>query len=111
MRTIASSLLVAAVLLFGFACDKGVSVSKIEPNTGNVVGGDFVTIYGTGLKPGVTVHFGKRECQIVVIEAGKRMRVKTPSGPRGPIDVVVTDENGKTFLIKNGFTYISQLGR
>lgn len=108
MRTIAPSLLVAAVLLCVSGCDKGVSVSKIEPNTGNVSGGDTVTIHGSGLKPGMTVHFGKRECQIVVIEAGRKIRVKTPSGPEGPVDVVVTDENGKTFLIKQGFSYHSQ---
>lgn len=107
MRAIASGLLVAAVLLLAPACDKGVSITKIEPNTGNVAGGDFATIHGSGLKPGMTVHFGKRECQIVVIEAGQRIRVKTPSGPEGPVDVVVTDENGKTFLIKEGFRYHS----
>ena len=112
LRSVVISLLAAVVLVGVLGCQKGTSISKLEPNTGNVSGGDTITIYGNGLKPGVTVHFGKRECQVVVVDqSGKSMRVKTPSGAEGPVDVIITDDDGKTFMLKEGFRYHSQVGK
>jgi hypothetical protein len=86
-------------------CDSDTQIKTIEPTFGNVAGNDDVFIVGAGFKPGLTITFGKHEVKNVVIESPTRMRVKTPSGVEGKVDVVITRDDGKTFLVKNGFTY------
>jgi hypothetical protein len=98
-----------AVVLFSLfsACKSGTRVDSLEPDHGNVSGNDSVVILGGGFKPGMTVYFGKRQADKVVIEAPGRIRVKTPSGPAGQVDVVIVDPDGKSFGLQNGFSYHS----
>ncbi len=99
-------ILVSAVFALA-ACEKGGDkVTAIEPNFGNISGNDDVVIVGSGFKPGMTVHFGEHQAKSVVIDtAGKQIRVKTPSGVEGKVDVIVTSEDGRTMGLPAGFTY------
>lgn len=96
----------ALTLSTASACDDGKKgITRIEPNFGNVSGGDTVVLYGKGFKPGLSVKFGRRTARNVIIEADTRIRVTTPSGPEGAVDILVTDESGEATKLAKAFTY------
>ena len=102
-------LCIALLLILAFAlagCEKGGNrISKIEPNFGNISGRDDVVITGNGFKPGMTVFFGSHQATSLVIDTAKQIRVKTPSGAEGKVDVILTTEDGRTFGLPSGFEY------
>jgi hypothetical protein len=102
-RTILFALLLATPFA---ACDDGKKgIKRIEPSFGNVAGGDTVVLHGKGFKPGLSVKFGKRKARNVVIESDTKIRVKTPSGPEGKVDVFVTNQSGEVTKLSGAFTY------
>ncbi len=96
-------------LFFGFVmgCQSGTKITSVEPNFGNVAGNDDVVIQGNGFKPGMVVRFGKNEVKNVIIDSPTQVRIKTPSGVEGKVDVIIILEDGNTLMLKNGFTYTS----
>lgn len=107
-RGLVRVVMIALALVFGFSaggCDDKKGIRQIEPNFGNVAGNDDVSIIGKGFKPGIEVRIGGRKANNIVIESDTKIRIKTPSGAEGTADVSVTDENGKTVLLKKAFTY------
>lgn len=87
------------------ACDSAPGIKSLEPAFGNVSGGDTVVIHGGGFQTGMSVQFGKHEVKHVTVQPPSQLRVKTPSGADGWVDVVVTRDDGKTFMLKKGFEY------
>ena len=81
-------------------------ITSVEPAFGNVAGNDDVVIHGGGFKPGLVVQFGKSQVKGIVIDADNRIRVKTPAGVEGKVDVIVVRDDGKTLVLSNGFTYM-----
>jgi hypothetical protein len=98
-------LVVVALLGLVTGCESGTKIKSVEPNFGNVAGNDDVVIVGTGFKHGMQVHFGKREAKNVVTEGPTRILVKTPPGVEGKIDVTITRDDGRTIVLRDGFTY------
>jgi IPT/TIG domain len=99
------------VLAAGACEQKGgpVNVDRVEPGTGTTMGGDLITIVGSGFEPGKTqadVLFGRRKAENIIIASSTTINVVTPAGERGPIDVSVMFHDGKAFKIANGFKYI-----
>jgi IPT/TIG domain len=111
MRRIA----MAAAALALAACSNELKVSETDPNTGTFNGGEEVTIRGNGFQPGragVTVKFGRRDAQAVVVESDSKIKVQTPAGDKNTtVDVSVVFDDGKAFLLKNGFKYIDNTQR
>ena len=103
-RAFSITLVLLAVGLLG-ACEKGVKLKELQPPFGNIAGNDDVVLVGNGFKPGMTVQFGKRQVKTIVVESSTRIRVKTPGGPEGKVDVVLTDETGASYVLKDGFSY------
>jgi len=107
MRKMVSALMLFAVALLFVGCERGTQIKSVEPNFGNVAGKDDVVIHGSGFKEGMVVQFGKNQVKNVIIDSPNRIRVKTPSGVEGKTDVVIIRDDGKTFVLKDGFTYQS----
>ena len=105
MRTVLPLFILAIAIAIAGCTKSGNHISGIEPNFGNVSGSDDVIIKGNGFKPGMTVHFGPHQATSVIIDSATRIRVKTPSGPEGKVDVILTTEDGQTFGAPNGFEY------
>jgi hypothetical protein len=104
--------LTTALSFLGFmaACDqKGpLKVDRVEPPEGIVGGGDSVNIVGSGFQPGKTqveVRFGRRRSENVVIASSNKITVVTPAGDKGPVDVVLSFDDGNQFKIPSGFKY------
>lgn len=101
-----TALLSALLLTFVLAsCDQKDGVKEVQPNFGNVSGKDDVVLIGKGFKPGLTVTFGKKSATGIVVESDTKVRLKTPSGPEGKVDIYITDASGKTVMLKEAFTY------
>ena len=108
--------LAVSVAAFAFvastACmQKGgpVKVDSIEPSQGTTGGGEEISIVGGGFQPGKTqaeVKFGRKKCETVTIASTSKIRVVTPPGEKGPVDVSVMFDDGSAFKIPNGFRYV-----
>jgi hypothetical protein len=92
------------------ACSNELKVSEIEPPQGTSGGGEEVIIHGNGFQPGragVSVRFGRRDGSNVVVESASKIKVTTPAGDKSTsVDVAVTFDDGKAFVLKSGFTYL-----
>ncbi len=101
-----------AVAFLGFlgACEENqLRVDRVDPPEGINAGGDHVNIIGAGFEPGKTqvrVLFGSHVAEQVVISSKGKINVVTPSGDKGPVDILLDFDNGKRFKIANGFRYV-----
>ena len=108
MRRISTVLGVCALLS---ACSSGggdLKVSSVEPAVGTVNGSENVMLMGSGFQPGktsCTVRFGVKEAANVTIVSESKIQVTTPANDPGPVDVLVTFDDGRTFKLGGGFTF------
>lgn len=97
-------------LLGGAACSNELKVTEAEPAHGTYNGGEEVIIKGNGFQPGrsgVTVRFGRREAGSVAVASSDKIKVLTPPGDKNTtVDISVVFDDGRAFLVKNGFRYI-----
>lgn len=97
---------------FSAACQQSggpIKIEKIEPPQGTTAGGEEVTIMGGGFQPGKTqaeVRFGRKKSEIVTIASVGKIKVVTPVGDKGPVDVTVAFDDGTVFKLANGFRYV-----
>ena len=86
-----------------------VKIDKIEPPQGTTAGGEEVTIMGGGFLPGKTqaeVRFGRKKSEVVTIASTGKIKVVTPVGDKGPVDVTIAFDDGRAFKLSNGFRYV-----
>jgi hypothetical protein len=111
MRRIA----IALTLLGLSACSNELKVSEVDPPQGTFTGGEEVVIKGNGFQPGrggVTVKFGRHEAPSVAIESTDKIKVQTPAGDKNTqVDISVVFDDGKAFMLKNGFRYLDNTQR
>ena len=91
-------------------CSNELKVSEVDPPQGTFMGGEEVFIRGNGFQPGrggVSVRFGRREAQNVVVESATAIKVTTPAGDKSTAaDVSVVFDDGKAFVLKGAFMFI-----
>ena len=94
------------------ACQQGggtLKVDKVEPPQGTTAGGEEITIHGEGFQPGKTqaeVRFGRKKSEVVTIASTAKIKVVTPAGDKGPVDVTIAFDDGRAFKLTNGFRYV-----
>ncbi len=81
------------------------NVSKISPATGLLSGGTVVTILGTDFANGITVKFGATDAASVTFVSGTELRVVAPAHALGTVNVIVTNPDGSTKTVTNGFRF------
>lgn len=86
-------------------------VDAITPNYGSPLGGTEVTITGSNFPPAgqVGVTFGGIEATVTEVADGY-IKVTTPAGAPGAVDVVVYDtaDIDKAYRVFQGFTYVTE---
>ncbi|CAM5235734.1 IPT/TIG domain-containing protein [Streptomyces griseomycini] len=80
------------------------TVSTITPATGPAAGGTTVTITGTRLDGVTAVNFGATPGTELKVVSATELRVKTPAGAAGAVNVVVAADSGNVTKT-GGFTY------
>jgi hypothetical protein len=80
---------------------------SIEPASGSTRGGDSVILTGGNFASEMTVSFGGIPAPFVSIldSNGTRLRVETPAHAAGPVDVVVTNSDGRSATLPGGYTF------
>jgi len=86
------------------------TIASITPNTGSTAGGTVVTINGTNFQSGATVTIAGIAATNVAVGSATTITAKTPVGPATqqatlPRDVVVTNPDGSSATLAQGFTY------
>jgi hypothetical protein len=100
------------LLVITAACQQSggpAKIDKIEPPQGTTAGGEEITILGDGFQPGKTqaeVRFGRKKSEVVTIASTTKIKVVTPVGDKGPVDVTVAFDDGRAFKLSNGFRYV-----
>jgi len=89
-----------------YTYSSGPSISSISPNKAPKVGGDTITISGTGFTPSTKVKIGLNYVTPVTIINSTTLTFVTPGASfAGSVDVTVEDEYNQTATSTNGFTY------
>ncbi|CEP68860.1 Immunoglobulin E-set [Moorella glycerini] len=87
-------------------------IDSITPNYGSPLGGTTVTITGSNFPPAgqVGVTFGGIEATVTEVTYGY-IKVSTPAGAPGAVDVVVYDtaDTAKAYRVFQGFTYVTEM--
>ena len=81
------------------------TVTGVSPSSGSINGGTSVTITGTKFAGGATVTFGGVAATNVVVASDTRITATAPAHPAGAVNVVVTNPNGDSGVLAQGFTY------
>ncbi|MBM3236794.1 hypothetical protein FJZ31_10930 [Candidatus Poribacteria bacterium] len=84
-------------------------ISSVSPSNGPAKGGTEIKIYGTNFKAGATVTIGGKAAINPVVDPVAQVFITatTPSGKPGSADVVVTNPDGESATLEDGFKYIA----
>lgn len=81
----------------------------LVPDLGDVLGGDTVSVQGSGFQLGAEVSFGGEAAKVVSLNSGEIL-VETPAHDAGDVDVVVTNPDESLATYPGGFTYAEDAG-
>lgn len=84
----------------------GLSITSVNPPSGQLAGNTEVTIQGQGFAPGCIVRFGDKLAQLLTFSSAQ-LRVNSPavSAP-GRVNVSVVNPNQQTATAANAFQYV-----
>jgi hypothetical protein len=80
--------------------------NAVNPNSGIIDGGSQVTISGSGFTANPTVMIGGSPATNVSFVNSATITALTPAHAAGPVNVVVTNTNGQSGILTNGYTYL-----
>ena len=83
------------------------AVTGVTPGSGPTDGGTAVTITGTDFAPGATVSVGGSAADGVSVVNSTTITATTPPHAAGAVAVTVTNADGQSGTLANGFTYTS----
>ncbi len=92
--------------LSGGAMPPAPTVSGVSPDEGSVLGGESVTITGTGFTGATKVTFGGVDGTIDSVDSDAQITATTPANAAGTVDVEVTNVGG-TGTQASAYTYIA----
>src|SRR5262249_30093645 len=81
------------------------SVSPVVPASGPTAGGTPVAIFGAGFTSPVSVTIGGIAPTNIVVVNSTKITATTAAHAAGPVNVVVTNPDGLSGTLTNGFTY------
>ncbi|MBE3578334.1 MAG: IPT/TIG domain-containing protein [Caldanaerobacter subterraneus] len=87
-------------------------IYSITPNKGSVNGGTYVVIKGKDFREKVKVYFDAYEAKVISVSPDTIVILTPPGDPQKDINrsvdvTVFNEEDGGSFTLKNGFTYIA----
>ncbi|WP_315075253.1 IPT/TIG domain-containing protein, partial [uncultured Clostridium sp.] len=82
-------------------------ITSITPSSGLEAGGDIVTIQGQNFVNGLKVTIGGKAATVSSFVDTTQIKVKVPAGTVGKVDVIVTNPDGQSTTLKDGYEYIS----
>ncbi|MFN2531074.1 MAG: IPT/TIG domain-containing protein [Pyrinomonadaceae bacterium] len=95
---------------FGAIPNTAPVVTGVSPTSGSTLGGDQVTITGTGFATGATVAFGGTPANGVTINGSTTITASAPPHAAGLVTVAVTNPNGQTGSKSGAYSYVAPTG-
>ncbi len=89
----------------GFIYVAGPSLTSISPSTGTTGGFTPVTLTGTSFRYGATITLGGSACTNSIFQAQDTYKCTTPAHAAGAVNVVITNPDGQSSTLTNGYTY------
>src|SRR6185369_14888928 len=83
------------------------TLTSVSPNSGPTAGGTSVNIVGSNFSSGATVKFDTSAATNVTVASSTSITATVPAHAAGPVNVVVTNSNGQSAMLTNGFTYVA----
>ncbi|MEC0310736.1 IPT/TIG domain-containing protein [Paenibacillus lautus] len=81
-------------------------ITSISPNLGLTTGNYIIDIYGKEFQKNATVTIGANQINLYSYVNSTRVRVMVPaSSIVGAVDVTITNPDGQSHTVQNGFTY------
>jgi len=93
------------LLVYGLLPAAALSVTSISPTSGRTTGGTNVSIAGSGFQSGAQVSFGGNAATKVTVVSSTSITASTPPHAAGTVNVTVTNPNGQSATLVNGYTY------
>jgi MYXO-CTERM domain-containing protein len=87
------------------------AVTGVTPAFGGLAGGTYVTVTGYEFASGATVKFDNLQATVTSLSSAggpTSIGVKTPPHAAGAVDVVVTNPDGRSSTLTQGFVYTSK---
>jgi hypothetical protein len=121
--SILAVLLGAALAVSACGEEQGLSFKDVKPNKGPYLGGEVVTITGSGFNPtqGLTVYFITKDANGAdvtkkaknpTIESATQIRVDPPGGDPGQVaDILIIFNDNTRLTIPKAYTYIDPVGQ
>jgi hypothetical protein len=81
------------------------SLTGVSPTSGTTAGGTPVTLTGQNFASGATITFGGAAATSVVVVSATQITANTPPHAQGSVNVVVTNTDGQSATLTNGFTF------
>ena len=83
------------------------AIGGATPSTGPALGGTTVTITGSGFQNHAMVAFGSLAATSLTFNSASNLTVVTPaSSTAGPVNILITNADGQTTVLTNGFLFI-----
>jgi hypothetical protein len=81
------------------------NLTTVSPASGPIAGGTPLTLTGQNFGSGATVTFGGAAATSVVVVSATTITANTPPHAQGSVNVVVTNPDGQSATLANGFTF------
>ena len=111
MRKTRIVMALAMVCAIALSCSDEFAIKDVSPEVGVLAGGEQVIIAGSGFDPkmGVSVYFGNRQADNVVVSSRDKLIVMTPANSVAEaVDIRVALDDGTEYLIRQGFRYVEK---
>ncbi len=83
----------------------GPQLASVTPSSGVATGGTQTVLTGSGFQQGLLVFFGGFSAAAAAVQNGGISTATTPAGPSGQVDVSVTNPDGQSSTLANGYSY------
>ena len=81
------------------------NLTTVSPASGPIAGGTPLTLTGQNFGSAATVTFGGAAATSVVVVSATTITANTPPHAQGSVNVVVTNPDGQSATLANGFTF------
>jgi len=84
---------------FTYTAASSPSVSSVTPNSGTVLGGETITVFGSGFTAATAVNFGATAATGFTVLSDNALTATAPAGSAGTVDITVVTPSGTSSTV------------
>jgi len=91
---------------FTYTAASSPSVSSVTPSSGTVLGGETITVFGSGFTAATAVNFGATAATAFTVLSDNALTATAPAGSAGTVDITVVTPSGTSSTVSaDHYTY------